>query len=119
MLAPPPLPRNLEASIRDLSSPTAAIRQSAALDLVRHALLLAEDHHLEKDPSSAVAKRAKKLLADANPSVSLAAAILLARGGDADARNIIRTVIRDGLKGAEPADEQAAIEIAGEIDLTE
>ncbi|MDF2696520.1 MAG: repeat protein [Labilithrix sp.] len=37
MLGPPLLPRNLEASVRDLESPKANVRASAVEDLVRHA----------------------------------------------------------------------------------
>jgi len=37
MFAPPPLPRTLQASVRDLSSTKPATRASAAADLVRHA----------------------------------------------------------------------------------
>ena len=37
MLGPPLLPRNLEASVRDLSSTKPETRASAAEDLVRHA----------------------------------------------------------------------------------
>jgi HEAT repeat protein len=37
MLAPPPLPRNLEASVRDLESAKPAVRASAIVDLLRHA----------------------------------------------------------------------------------
>src|ERR1700722_7759485 len=39
MLAPPPLPRTLEAAVRDLASSRAATRASAIGDLVRHAVL--------------------------------------------------------------------------------
>ena len=39
MLAPPPLPRTLDAALRDLASPRGATRASAIGDLVRHALL--------------------------------------------------------------------------------
>jgi HEAT repeat protein len=39
MLAPPPLPRTLEAALRDLGSSRAATRASAISDLVRHAVL--------------------------------------------------------------------------------
>ena len=39
MLGPPPLPRNLEAAIRDLDSTRAEVRASAIEDLVRHARL--------------------------------------------------------------------------------
>jgi HEAT repeat protein len=38
MLAPPPLPRTLEASIRDLASTKPPVRASAVSDLVRHAV---------------------------------------------------------------------------------
>jgi len=38
MLAPPPLPRTLEASFRDLESPRPAVRMSSIDDLVRHAV---------------------------------------------------------------------------------
>ena len=37
MLAPPPLPRTLEASLRDLESAKPEVRASAIGDLVRHA----------------------------------------------------------------------------------
>lgn len=38
MLGPPPLPRTLDASIRDIASAAPEVRKSAIYDLVRHAL---------------------------------------------------------------------------------
>jgi HEAT repeat protein len=73
MLAPSPLPRNLEASFRDLGSDRAGTRASAVRDVVRHSLrsdatrvraipLLAGV--LRDDPSSAVRSEAALALAD-------------------------------------------------------
>ncbi len=71
MLAPPPLPRTLEASVRDLDSKKAEIRASAIHDLLRHARA-----------DAAVRGRAipllEKLLADDAPKVRAAAAVGLA-----------------------------------------
>lgn len=72
MLAPPPLPRNLDASFRDLESGRADVRASAIADLVRHA---------RRD--DAVRTRAlpllrARLLSDDAASVRAAAAIGLA-----------------------------------------
>ena len=87
-------------------------------DAIRYiALRLAEDHHLEK--SANVARRARELLEDTHGSVALAAAILLARGGDEKAKRVIAKVIRDGGGSAERIDEQAAVELAGELAMRE
>lgn len=71
MLAPPPLPRNLEASFRDLDSVKADIRASAIADLVRHAR-----------GDEAVRRRAvpllQKMLQDGEAKVRAAAAVGLA-----------------------------------------
>jgi HEAT repeat protein len=71
MLAPPQLPRNLEASFRDLDSTKPEIRASAIHDLLRHAR-----------GDEAVRKRAIPLLemrlADVTPKVRAAAAVGLA-----------------------------------------
>lgn len=69
MLAPPPLPRNLEASFRDLDSARAEVRASAVADVVRHA---------RRD--DAVRRRAlpllrARLLSDDSPRVRAAAAV--------------------------------------------
>ena len=71
MLGPPPLPRNLEACVRDLASARPEVRVSAIEDLVRHAKL-----------SDFVRARAVTLLAeklgDAHPRVRSQAAVALA-----------------------------------------
>lgn len=71
MLGPPPLPRNLEASVRDLGSARPEIRVSAIEDLTRHA-----------GSDDAVRERALPLLverlADDHSRVRAAAAVALA-----------------------------------------
>ena len=75
MLGPPLLPRNLEASVRDLSSARAEVRASAIEDLVRHAR---GDASVRERAVSLLAKR----LDDDDPRVRAAAA---ARQGQAAA----------------------------------
>jgi HEAT repeat protein len=79
MLAPPPLPRTLDASLRDLDSDRAETRASAMADLARHA-----------GASAQVRARALPLLEralreDASPAARSAAAVALAdlRAGEA------------------------------------
>jgi hypothetical protein len=71
MLGPPPLPRNLEAAVRDLGSVRPEVRVSAIEDLVRHA-----------DRNDFVRTRAVPLIAerlkDAHPRVRSSAAVALA-----------------------------------------
>ena len=71
MLAPPPLPRTLEASVRDLASAKPAVRASAIADLARHAT-----------GDDATRARAiplfEKALHDDTPGVRSAAAVALA-----------------------------------------
>jgi len=84
MLAPPPLPRNLEASFRDLDSKSADVRASAVEDLVRHA---------RRD--EAVRARALPLLisklSDEAPRPRAAAAVAL---GDLDATSAVPELLR-------------------------
>ena len=80
MLAPPPLPRTLEASLRDLDSKKPAVRASAIKDLVRHARLADEvranalpriEVALAKDDSAEVRSAAALALADLRASEAL------------------------------------------------
>ncbi len=84
MLAPPPLPRNLEASFRDLGSEKADVRASAIEDVVRHAR-----------SDDAIRTRAlpelEKKLADQSPRVRAAAAVALA---DLDATDAVPALLR-------------------------
>jgi len=84
---------------------------------IRHvALRLAEERHLEagRELPEALRLRARGALRDDNPSVQLAAAILLARAGDDAGRQVIADAVDSG-KGVDPQDEQAAIQLAGEL----
>ncbi len=64
-------------------------------------------------------QRARAALRDDAPSVRLAAAILLARIGDASGAQVICAVVRKQDRVASLEDEQAALELAGELELTE
>lgn len=84
MLAPPPLPRNLEASVRDLDSAKPEVRVSAISDLLRHAT-----------GDEAVRVRAipllQKRLDDEQSKVRAAAAVGLA---DLDAKDAVPALLR-------------------------
>ena len=64
-------------------------------------------------------QRARAALRDDEPSVRLAAAILLARVGDASGADVIRAVVERKDRVPSMADEQAAIELAGELQISE
>ena len=84
MLAPPPLPRTLEASVRDLDSAKPEVRVSAIADLLRHAR-----------GDDAVRDRAipllQKRLDDEQSKVRAAAAVGLA---DLDAKDAVPALLR-------------------------
>lgn len=84
MLAPPPLPRNLEASVRDLASEKPVVRASAVADLIRHARA-----------DEAIRERAIPLLLarldDPTSKVRAAAAVGLA---DLDAKDAVPALLR-------------------------
>jgi len=104
MLGPPLLPRNLEASVRDLGSAKPDTRASAISDLVRHAR--AED---------AVRKRALPLLIerlkDEHPRVRAAAAVAL---GDLDATEAVNGLLI-AMEDDDAHVRQMAINALGEI----
>lgn len=79
MLAPPPLPRTLEASLRDLDSAKPEIRASAIGDLVRHA-------RRDDDVKKKALPKLEARLADEHPGVRAAAAIAL---GDLEAKDLL------------------------------
>lgn len=64
-----------------------------------------------------VAKRARELLEHAAPMVRIAAAVLLARAGDARAGRVLEMVARGELKTDDGEDEAAAIELCGELGI--
>jgi HEAT repeat protein len=95
---------------------------SDADGLVRHiAYRLLEEHAFESAepralPSDVLA-RAEKALADASPAVRLAAAIVLAKSGNAAGHAPIVEVVNARKPGVEKDDELAAVELAGELGL--
>ena len=104
MLAPPPRPRTLEASIRDLASAKPAIRASAIADLARHA-------------TSDEATRARaiplfeKALHDETPGVRSAAAVALADLAAHEALPALLVAVED----ADQHVRQMALSALGEI----
>ncbi len=64
-------------------------------------------------------QRARAALRDDAPSVRLAAAILLARVGDACGSEVIRAVVERKDRVASLEDEQAAIELSGELQISD
>lgn len=104
MLGPPPLPRTLEASVRDLESHKPEIRVSAAEDLVRHAR-----------GEASVRARAVPLLearlSDEHPRVRGAAAVALGDLGATEAvpKLLVAAVDDDGYV------RQMALNALGEI----
>ncbi len=74
------------------------------------------DHAALPEP---LRQRARAALRDDAPSVRLAAAILLARVGDACGKEVIAAVVKKEDRVASLEDEQAAIELAGELLIDE
>jgi HEAT repeat protein len=97
MLAPSPLPRNLEAAFRDLASEKPATRASAIRDVVRHALRASEtraralpllERALRDDAVAAVRSAAAVALADVNAGEALAALLMAVEDEDAHVRQM-------------------------------
>lgn len=81
---------------------------------------LAEEHVLEGSAlPEPLRQRARAALRDDVCSVRLAAAILLARLGDASGAEVIRAVVERKDRVASLEDEQAALELAGELQISE
>jgi HEAT repeat protein len=104
MLGPPPLPRNLDAALRDLDSARPEVRASAVEDLVRHALAN------EGIKARAVACIVK-LLGDSVAGVRSAAAVAL---GDLLAADAVPALLR-AVDDVDGHVRQMAINALGEI----
>jgi HEAT repeat protein len=104
MLAPPPLPRTLEASLRDLSSLKAPSRASAIVDLVRYA-------SADEATRAEALPRIERALRDEAPTVRAAAAVAL---GDLGASEALPALLV-GIEDADPHVRQMAINALGEI----
>jgi HEAT repeat protein len=103
------LPEQLVDASRDLD---AEVRQIV--------YRLAEEHVLEgRALPEPLRQRARAALRDEVPSVRLTAAILLARVGDQCGADVIRAVVERKDRVASLEDEQAALELAGELQISE
>jgi HEAT repeat protein len=105
MLAPSPLPRNLEAAFRDLESGKASTRASAVQDVVRHAVGAAETR------MRAIPLLEKALRADAAAEVRAAAALALA---DLHASEVLAALLV-AVEDEDPHVRQMALSALGEI----
>src|SRR6476619_3126583 len=104
MLAPPPLPRTLEAALRDLRSARPDVRASAIGDLVRHA------RASESVRRDAVAQL-ERALDDGAPRVRSAAAVAL---GDVSASESVAKLLV-AIEDADVHVRQMALNALGEI----
>jgi HEAT repeat protein len=105
MFAPLPLPRNLEASFRDLGSEKAATRASAIRDVVRHSL------RSDETRGRAIPQLERALKEDTSPSVRAEAAVALADIGASEALPILLFAVEDD----DPHVRQMALCALGEI----
>src|SRR5450432_329059 len=103
----------LEQLVDTTRDPDAEVRQIA--------YRLAEEHVVADGAAlpEPLRQRARAALRDDAPSVRLAAAILLARVGDASGSEVICAVVKKEDRVASLADEQAALELAGDLKLGE
>ncbi len=97
MFAPSPLPRNLEASFRDLESDKVAARASAVRDVVRHALrsdaararaVSALEKLLRGDPAAGVRAEAAVALADVSAAEALPSLLVAVEDDDPHVRQM-------------------------------
>jgi HEAT repeat protein len=105
VFAPPPLPRNLEASFRDLASDKPAVRAAAIRDVVSHSL------RSDATRARAVPALERALKGDADPRVRAAAAVGLADVGASEALPGLLVAVEDDDAGV----RQMALTALGEI----
>jgi HEAT repeat protein len=105
VFAPSPLPRNLEASFRDLESEKPATRASAVRDVVRHAL------RSDETRARAIRGLERLLKDDAAPGVRAEAAVALADVGAREALASLLVAVEDD----DPHVRQMALCALGEI----
>jgi HEAT repeat protein len=105
MFTPSPLPRNLDASFRDLESQKPATRVSALRDVVRHALLS------DAVRTRAIAAFERALKDDTAPAVRAGAAVALADVAAHEALSSLLVAVEDD----DPHVRQMAIAALGEI----
>jgi HEAT repeat protein len=85
------------------------------------ALRCAEERTLGHDQAAPPDLLAKvfSLVEDSDPSVRVAAAIILARSGDRRGQPVLLDVVRQSLTTPEAEDEAAAVELTGELGIAE
>ncbi|MDP9036703.1 MAG: HEAT repeat domain-containing protein [Myxococcota bacterium] len=102
------------ALVRALDDPDEAIRYIA--------MRLAEEHFAANPsakPDERLTARAERLVDSDDPSVAIVAALYLARLGHPRAGPVLLDVIAETRRTPELEDEQACVELAGELQLTD
>ncbi len=87
--------------------------------VVHVAVRMAEELAGEGEPDPRTLARAKQLLSHEAAAVRVTSAILLARAGDTSGRDLLVKAATGRLRDVEGEDEAAAIELCGELDLTD
>jgi HEAT repeat protein len=85
------------------------------------AMRVAEEHGIDGEPlrDERIVARAERLAESTDPAVSVVAAIYLARLGVEEARRVVVEVVAETRKTPELEDEQACVDLAGELSLRE
>ncbi len=117
------------ARVADLPDVTAALKTALDDDddAVRYIALRVSEEKIEnphfvaeeREGFRSLSARATELIEDASDHVAIAAALFLAKMGDAAAKPLILKAIRGDGGKLEKEDERAAVEMAGELDLRE
>jgi HEAT repeat protein len=103
----------IDAITRALDDPDASIRYIA--------MRCAEERTIGQDRATPphLLTKAVSLVHDSDPSVRVAAAIILARSGDPRGQPVLLDVVRQSLTTPEAEDEAAAVELTGELGMEE
>jgi hypothetical protein len=111
-------PRALSRLERALADERPEVRYQAVIAYI--AMRVAEEHGSDGstplDDERLVA-RAKEMLSDGEPALAVVAAIYLGKLGHDEAKSVLLRVVRREIVTPESEDEQAAIELAGELAL--
>jgi hypothetical protein len=96
---------------RALDDPDEAIRYIA--------MRVAEEHGVDGEPlrDERIVARAEELIDATDPAVSVVAAIYLARVGSPKGRDVVLAVIAERKRTPELEDEQACVDLAGELSM--
>lgn len=104
---------------------TGAVLDSALADrdpAIRYIGLRVADEHLDEanedlERNESLARAARSALSDEAPNVRVAAALLLARRGANDGKEIVLDVVEGRIRPDDPQDEAACVDVVGDLAL--